>query len=317
MTARDLLSVQEAAKLIGISKNTAYDLIKKNKLPSYRIGRKIKVDYQDIQTFLNQGKTDLLQASSLGGTRHSPVSYTAAYTFTEKPLIIAGQAVILDILANHLNCPPYNIPTLHTYCGCYDGLVSLYKGLVSVASAHLWDGDSDTYNETYLKSLLPGLGCTGVNLASRMQGFYVAKGNPKKIYEWSDLANKNVTMINRELGCGVRILIDQKLKKAGIPIDSINGYEQIEYSHIAGASAVSRGDADVSIGNELTALQVSNIDFVPLQKERLDIIIPSNIFDTSPIQSMLLILTNKKFLKEMSGIGCYDLSQTGKVLIKI
>jgi len=30
MTARDLLSVQEAAKLIGISKNTAYNLIKKN-----------------------------------------------------------------------------------------------------------------------------------------------------------------------------------------------------------------------------------------------------------------------------------------------
>jgi len=203
------------------------------------------VDYQDIQTFLSQGKTNLLQVSSLGGTRHSPISYTAAYTFTEKPL---------------------------------------YKGLVSVASAHLWDGDSDTYNETYLKSLLPGLGCTGVNLASRMQGFYVAKGNPKKIYEWSDLANKNVTMINRELGCGVRILIDQKLRKAGILVDSVNGYEQIEYSHIAGASAVSRGDADVS---------------------------------TSPIQSMLLILTGKKFLKEMSGIGCYDLSQTGEVLIKI
>ena len=67
----------------------------------------------------------------------------------------------------------------------------------------------EEYNISYIPKLLPGVLCVIVHLVCRMQGFYVAKGNPKKINTWKDLTRSDVLMINRERGCGVRVLIDE------------------------------------------------------------------------------------------------------------
>ena len=50
------------------------------------------------------------------------------------------------------------------------------KYKVSIASCHLWDGDKDEYNTDYVKRLVPGTPCVLINLAYRLQGFYVEKG---------------------------------------------------------------------------------------------------------------------------------------------
>lgn len=330
----DSLSVQEVSDLLGISKNTVYDLIKRKQIPSYRVGHKLRVDSIDIDNYKSQSKTvadsvvqdkkDIqLETYSMASHSFSPsyqdnlaikprLSHNSGGSF-----IISGQDMILDILASHLDRPPYHIPSLRSYIGSYNGLVELYKGNVSVSSAHLWDSDSNSYNIPFLHSLLPGLNSVVVNLAYQMQGFYVAKGNPKNITTWQDLQRQGITMINRELGCGVRILIDESFKKHKIDKKAINGYFNIDYSHISVASAVARGDVDVAIGNEKTSHQVDKIDFVPIQKERLDLIIPrDNIYDPS-IQATLAILNSSAFKTELSGIGGYDIIDTGKILAEL
>lgn len=322
----DSLSVQEVADLLNISKNTVYDLIKRKQIPSYRVGHKLRVDAIDIEQYKSQSKT---VANS--GARdkeviaesyyHVKPSYTEGLTVIPRvstsqsnSLILCGQDMILDLLASHLDKPPYNVPSLRSYIGSYNGLVELYKGNVSVASAHLWDSSTNAYNIPYLHSLLPGLDCVVVNLTYCMQGFYVAKGNPKNIRTWEDLLRPDVTIINRELGCGVRILIDESLRKYKIDKNLINGYYNTDFSHIAVASAVARGDVDVAIGNEKASHQVDNIDFVPLQKERLDLVIPKeNLFEPK-IQAILNILKSPSFRSELSGIGGYDIMDTGKIL---
>lgn len=45
-----------------------------------------------------------------------------------------------------------------------------------------------------------------------MQGFYVAKGNPKEITTWEDLTKPSITIVNREKGSGTRVLLDGKLR---------------------------------------------------------------------------------------------------------
>jgi len=182
--------------------------------------------------------------------------------------IICGQDILLDVLTRHLEQHPNGLQALRRYIGSYNGLVELYRGNINIATAHLWDGDTGVYNIPYVRRILPGVPCVIVHLVCRMQGFYVAKGNPKNITTWKDLTRSDVLMINRERGCGVRVLIDEKLCKLGIPWQSINGYESEALSHLAVASTVARGDADVAVGNEKAALQVQDIQFVPLQKER-------------------------------------------------
>jgi putative molybdopterin biosynthesis protein len=79
---------------------------------------------------------------------------------------------------------------------------------------------------------------------------------------------------------------------------------------------VARGDADVGVGNEKAALQVENIDFVPIQKERYDLIIKKEDINTPAIQAVLEILKSKEFKLELQGIGGYDISETGKIIMQ-
>ncbi len=84
----------------------------------------------------------------------------------------------------------------------------------------------------------------------RTQGLYVAKGNSKGIRTWSDFSRYDVRMINREKGAGSRVLLDENLKLLGLHGTQVAGYDDRNQSHFAVASAVGRGEADVTMGSE-------------------------------------------------------------------
>lgn len=320
MEANSGLTTQEVAQILNISKNTVYELIKRGELPSYRVGRKVRIDEIDIEEYKNKSRT---HAKLSPINPEKIINETVNERNSKKLLpmsnykndfIICGQDILLDVLARHLEKHANGLQTLRRFIGSYNGLVELYRGNVNIATAHLWDGDTGVYNIPYVRRILPGVPCVIVHLVCRMQGFYVAKGNPKNITTWKDLTRSDVLMINRERGCGVRVLIDEKLCKLGIPWQSINGYENEELSHLAVASTVARGDADVAVGNEKAALQVQNVQFIPIQKERYDLIIKKDDIDKPQFQAILEILNSKEFKEELRGIGGYDLSDTGKIV---
>jgi putative molybdopterin biosynthesis protein len=51
-----------------------------------------------------------------------------------------------------------------------------------------------------------------VNFCKREQGILVKKGNPKKIKSVSDLIQPGICIVNRPLGTGTRLLLDQERK---------------------------------------------------------------------------------------------------------
>jgi len=55
--AKRLLSQEEAARYLGISKWTLRDLVFRGDLPSVRIKRRLLVDRQDLDTYLERVKT--------------------------------------------------------------------------------------------------------------------------------------------------------------------------------------------------------------------------------------------------------------------
>lgn len=325
MEANSGLTTQEVAQVLNISKNTVYELIKRGELSSYRVGRKVRIDEIDIEKYKNKSRTNTklapinLENMNAEKPNDSIVSLLnprkdMTSTNYKSDFIICGQDILLDVLTRHLEQHPKGILALRRYIGSYNGLVELYRGNINIATAHLWDGDTGEYNIPYVRRILPGVPCVIIHLVCRMQGFYVAKGNPKNITTWKDLTRTDVLMINRERGCGVRVLIDEKLCKLGIPWQSINGYENEALSHLAVASTVARGDADVAVGNEKAAQQVQNIQFVPLQKEKYDLVIKKDDINKPPFQAILEILNSKEFKEELRGIGGYDLTDTGKIV---
>jgi len=162
--------------------------------------------------------------------------------------------------------------------------------------------------------LLPGQRTVIINLVYRTLGFYVASGNPKAIHDWPDLLKSNVTFINRDKGSGTRVMLDEHLRNLNIDSRDIQGYQNEEMSHIAVASIVARGLADVGLGTEKDALRVPEVEFVPLKKERYDLVLYKNDLEKSNFQTLLSILRSVKFKDEVKGMGGYDISMMGEIV---
>ncbi|WP_197910421.1 substrate-binding domain-containing protein [Desulfosarcina ovata] len=165
-------------------------------------------------------------------------------------------------------------------------------------------------------NVIPGIPAVIVHLTCRIQGFYVAKGNPKEITHWKDFGRDDITMVNREQGAGSRVLLDENLRMIGVFGKDIAGYDHEIQSHLTVASIVASGKADVAIGTEKIAKQVEGIDFVPIKKERYDIVFRREDEDRYEIQSLLNIIRSQAFQEEFSQIGGYDTKDMGKVVIE-
>ncbi|MBP1764702.1 MAG: excise: binding domain, excisionase family [Firmicutes bacterium] len=298
---------EEVAQILKISRFTVYEMIKRGDLTAYRIGRKMRIEAPDLENYIKKSKGQSPAQLQLQQVAAAPVSLP-------ETMIICGQDIVLDILARHLEKKMPQVRFLRNYDGSIDGLLALYRGTANAVTAHLWDSDTDTYNIPYVRRLLPGHRTLIINLVSRMEGFYVAKGNPKNINAWQDLARPDVRFVNRERGSGARVLIDEQLRILKIDYATISGYDHEEASHLAVASCVARGEADVGVGTEKAALQVSGIDFVPLKKERYDLVIRKGDAELPQFKALLSILQSQAFRNEISGMGGYDLSQTGQIM---
>lgn len=308
-------TTEELAKLLKISKLTVYDLIKKGELPSYRVGKQMRVDSADLEAYKQRAK-GVYHSERSAVTDHPARPHTQAFHTGLRPLVITGQDLSLDILAKHLEKNMDGIRPLRAYVGSLDSLISMYRGESDIVSTHLLDGDTGEYNLPYIRKLLVGSSYIVVNLLSRNAGLYVKQGNPLSIKGWPDLAAQGLRIANREKGSGARVLLDEQLRLHGIKAQQLIGYEQEQSNHIGVASKVASGEADVGVGIEKAAAIVGNIDFIPLIQERYDLVMLKTANNQSWIQSLLQILKSDEFKKELQNIAGYDLTRTGEILLE-
>jgi len=228
-------------------------------------------------------------------------------------IVTGSHDLILDILRNELQEEFSDFNLVSFNVGSMGGLFALKQKRTHLATAHLLDPESGEYNLPYIKKMCPQRELKVVNLTYREQGIMVKRGNPKNIKGIDDLVKKDIKFINRQKGSGTRVLLDYLLKKKGInPLD-IPGYSQEVYTHLMVASAVAEGNVDIGLGI-LSAAKVFGLDFVPVIKERYDIIIPKEYYSSLKIQKILAIIKSRKFQKKVLSLGGYDLSQSGKVI---
>ncbi|MBE3127490.1 MAG: molybdopterin biosynthesis protein [Candidatus Atribacteria bacterium] len=228
-------------------------------------------------------------------------------------IVTGSHDLVLDILKNELQEEFSDFNLVSFNVGSMGGLLALKQKRTHLATAHLLDPESGEYNFSYIKKMLPQRELIVVNLTYREQGIMVKRGNPKNIKGIDDLVKKDIKFINRQKGSGTRVLLDYLLKKKGInPLD-IQGYSKEEYTHLMVASAVTEGSVDAGLGI-LSAVKAFHLDFVPVAKERYDIIIPEEYYSSLKIQKLLTIIRSEKFRKKVLSLGGYDLSQSGKVI---
>ncbi len=229
----------------------------------------------------------------------------------EQTLVIIGSHDnTLDLLANALMGLPEPIRLASSHVGSSGGLTALRNGSACIAGAHLFDPESGDFNFPYLRRFLPDKAVRVVNLAIRHQGLIVAKGNPKGIASVADLARQDVRFINRQRGAGTRILLDYHLAQAGIAPDRVQGYDKEEYTHMAVAVNVLSGTADCGLGI-YAAARALDLDFVPLARERYDLVIDAGAADFK-IEALLALLQTPELRAGIEALGGYETALTGQ-----
>ncbi|MEJ8545432.1 substrate-binding domain-containing protein [Brevibacillus borstelensis] len=316
MTHDNSYTTEEIAKLLRISKLTVYDLIKKGELPAYRVGRQMRVDASDLEAYKNRAKGEYRGVQpypvQTGGAPFG-TSHVNAQHSQMRSVIISGQDVSLDILANYLEKRSNSIRPLRSYVGSINSLWAMYKGEADIVSTHLYDGDTGEYNIPYVRRMLSGHRFLVINMLSRWAGFYVQPGNPKKLSAWEDFRRAGVRMVNREKGSGIRTLVEEQFRQRGIMGHEVAGFEREEGNHLAVAGAVARGEADIGVGIE-KAGQLVGVEFLPVIQERYDLVIQKTDENKELIRYVREILLSEEFQNELATIGGYDLADTGKIL---
>jgi molybdopterin molybdotransferase/putative molybdopterin biosynthesis protein len=196
--------------------------------------------------------------------------------------------------------------------GSMAALHALQRGEVHVAGLHLFDPLSGESNLPFLKRALKGAAYDIVTFATWEEGFLVRPGNPKSIRTVADLAEPSVTLINREEGSGARLLLDQRLRAAGLDRIQMHGYDKVVPSHFEVARTIAGNQADVGVGIR-SAAQLFGLDFVPLQSARYDLVVPKAYLRTHPTLANLFdAITSRPFRTEIEALGGYDTRETGK-----
>lgn len=339
-----LPTVRQLAKSLSINQNTvvkAYSELEQDKVIVSRRGAGTvvasKMDDPAIRLahqkrLSDMISSDILKVLSLG---YSPEEIEAAFhlhlarwyeerknsTVAAKPhktklkdsktiSIVGSHDVALNLLVDMLKQKNSELNIELIPAGSLGGLIALQEGRAHLAGIHLLDAETGTYNYPYVKHVLPGREMVIVHLAYRIQGLMLAGNNPKQIQGFNDLKRQDITFVNRQKGSGTRILLDMELTKLGISSHEVRGYDRELETHMAVGTSIAHGEADVGLGIE-AASNAYNLDFLPLARERYDLVIPVEYYRSKLISPLLEIITSNKFIDIVKQVGGYDMSETG------
>jgi len=217
-------------------------------------------------------------------------------------VLIGSHDLLIDVLEDELRAR--GVTLLASATGSLGGLLALRDRVAHLATSHLLDPQSGEYNRAYVAKHLAGRAVRKVGLVWREQGLMVAPGNPKAVAGWADLGRPDVSFVNRQRGSGSRVLLDYRIAQAGVAPEAVRGYRREEYTHWAVAMAVQSGLADCGLGIRSAAAALG-LDFVPLEEEEFDLLIPEEHAALPTVQALLETTASERFRSRVLALGGY------------
>ncbi|BBD07343.1 helix-turn-helix transcriptional regulator [Desulfovibrio ferrophilus] len=296
---KKLLSTKEVAHKLGVNEKMVYTLIAEKGLPASKVTGK--------WLFPSHLVDQWVESKTINYPEHSQPEPR------EDLLVICGSNDLLLERTLSLFMELYPDQTaVFGNLGSLGGLKALRRGVCHMASSHLAQDSGEEYNFSFAREVLQELPAV-VNFARREQGIILPPGNPKKIGSIADLGSKNLTVVNRPLGTGTRLLFDRMLEAAEVDVSNLKGYGDELPKHIDVGLEVLSGRADCGPAIRPVA-GLLGLDFMPLGWERFDLLIPKDRFFDKAVQLFLNMLPDKSIREMASTMSGYDLSMTGKMI---
>jgi putative molybdopterin biosynthesis protein len=247
------------------------------------------------------------------GRKRAAVSTYWSQAEIDSTLLIAGCDPAVAILADWLARRRSPVTAVALRCSSSKALAMLAKGSVHIAGVHLRDPKSGEYN---LKSVRDAIGrrpLVMVHFACWELGLAVTARNPFGIRDVADLMRPQIRIVNREVGSGARLALDEALKELGLQNQRIKGYTRELPGHLEIAEAIASAQAEAGVTIRVAA-EAYGLTFIPLREERYDLVILENESGLGPVKAMLEALNSRRFAREINQLCAYNTDQMGKVI---
>jgi excisionase family DNA binding protein len=297
---KTLLSTKEVAQFLGVNEKMVYTLVSEKGLPATKITGKWLFPRHLVEQWVEA------HTINYPDSRVRPQAYQGLLVLTGSNDLLLDKAITLfnRMYPDHI--------TVFGNLGSMGGLRALRRNLCHIATSHLLQESEDDYNFDFAIEELNKMPAV-LNFCRREQGLLVRKGNPREITGVADLSRSGLTIVNRSLGTGTRLLLDFELKKAGLKGEKIKGYDNEVQRHLDVGLEVLSGRADTGPGIRAVA-GLLGLDFIPLRWERYDLMIAKERFFDEGVQRFLGLLHENAFKKLTEGLQGYDLQFSGKMV---
>jgi len=235
--------------------------------------------------------------------------------------VLVGDAQVLRLTASHgfavaalvTQLNEHGVTVDINYRSSSDAVAALARGECDLAGFHLPVGELEGAAAAKYRLWLDPERHALLHLAYRMQGLFVAKGNPKGVTSLADLARSDLRFVNRQKGSGTRVLLELLLADLGVDPAVINRSGTAEFTHAAVAAYVASGMADVGFGVE-TAARRFDLDFIPVIRERYFLACDAGALETPLLTSAQAAMAGGSFREVLSTLPGYDGALSGERL---
>ncbi|MEH1795879.1 substrate-binding domain-containing protein [Nostoc sp.] len=231
-------------------------------------------------------------------------------------VVIAGCAPVISLWARATERWHPQLRVQYNFANSMAALHSLCRGEAHIAGMHLYDPETGEYNTPFVRDVLAGREAVLITLGVWEEGLLLKSGNPMGIKTVTDLVAGGGTIVNREIGSGSRMLLEQTLQKEQIPFDAVQGFDNILKSHQDVAQAVGLGIADAGMSTASVATAFG-LGFIPLHQSRYDLVILKEYLEEAPVQQLLSTLGHRMVHSQFEIIGGYDISKIGEVVATV
>lgn len=291
---RELMNTREVAEYLRIKERKVYDLIRQKQIPCSRVGGK---------WLFPKALIDLWVMQNAQTTGEVPVA-------APRPPVIAGSHDPLLQWAVQESGSELAV----MFDGSLSGLSRFAEGKAMVCGCHLFDAETQQYNVPVISRRFPFTGMVVIEWAWREQGLIVAAGNPLRIRQLADLYRRGVRFVSRQEGAGSRMLLEYLLRQADLDPERLPYNPTPARDETEVAFAVRNGHADAGLGIAAVVRQFQ-LDFVPLHRERYDLVITWRDYFEPPFQRLLAFARSTAFTERANEMGGYDLSGFGRVIL--
>ena len=304
-------SIQKAATECGMSYRHAWGMLEQF---SAQFGAVLVYKVRGKGTVLSPLAEKLIWADRRIHARLTPMLDSLASELQQElASVLAVDAQVLRVTASHgfavaalvAQLGEQGITVDIKYRGSTEAAAALSRGECELAGFHLPVGEFEHAAAAKYRPWLDPARHALIHLAYRMQGIFVAKGNPKGITGLADLVRPDLRFVNRQQGSGTRVLLELLLADAGIDRTKISGYATAEFTHAAVAAYVASGMADISFGVE-TAARRFDLDFIPVIREQYFFACEKKSLDAPLMVAAQETMASEAFRSVLASLPGYD-----------